>query len=169
MPPTPFPAVPFVRNPPLEFGLLIKQQLYFDRYTKILAPTLDPLRDSRMQMKMKDQEGGVASGEDVLVLETEKGAAKSDTEGEIKRLADVGEIEDKTNEEIGNGGTDEEGEEAQKSAAQDVPSEGDGAGEMVGGMVDARVERAGEGETRQNKKRKKKRKMDRQKDRRPLR
>ncbi|CAN0358325.1 unnamed protein product, partial [Hapterophycus canaliculatus] len=41
---------------PREFGLLIKQQLYFDRYTKILAPTLDPLRDSRMQMQMKDQE-----------------------------------------------------------------------------------------------------------------
>eukprot|EP00904_Undaria_pinnatifida_P014194 jgi/Undpi1/9905/HiC_scaffold_28.g12359.m1 len=40
---------------PREFGLLIKQQLYFDRYTKILAPTLDPLRDSRIQMQMKDQ------------------------------------------------------------------------------------------------------------------
>ncbi|CAN0394724.1 unnamed protein product, partial [Laminaria digitata] len=41
-----------------EFGLLIKQQLYFDRYTKILAPTLDPLRDSRIQMQMKDQDQG---------------------------------------------------------------------------------------------------------------
>lgn len=42
--------------PPTEFGLLIKQQLYFDRYTKILAPTLDPLRDSRVQMRMKVEE-----------------------------------------------------------------------------------------------------------------
>ncbi|CAN0331826.1 unnamed protein product, partial [Ectocarpus sp. 12 AP-2014] len=118
---------------PREFGLLIKQQLYFDRYTKILAPTLDPLRDSRMQMKMKDQEGGVASSEDVLVFETKKGAGKSDTEeGEIKRLADVGEIEDETSGDKNDDGRDEEGEEAQKNAAQDVGSEGDGAGEMVG-------------------------------------
>ncbi|CAM9475069.1 unnamed protein product [Ectocarpus fasciculatus] len=161
---------------PREFGLLIKQQLYFDRYTKILAPTLDPLRDSRMQMKMKDQEGGVASGEDVLVLEseTEKGEAKPGTEeGETQRLAEVGELEDKTNEEVDDGddGRDGEGEDAQKSTAQDqdVGNEGDGAGEMVGGMVDARAETAGGGEARQNKKRKKKRKRDRQKDRRPLR
>ncbi|CBN79882.1 conserved unknown protein [Ectocarpus siliculosus] len=155
---------------PREFGLLIKQQLYFDRYTKILAPTLDPLRDSRMQMKMKDQEGGVASGEDVLVLETEKGAGKSDTEeGETKRLADVGEIEDETNVEIDDDGRDEEDEQAQKRAAQDVGNEFDGAGEMVGCVVDARVESAGGSETKQNKKRKKKRKKDRQKDRRPLR
>ncbi|CAB1114331.1 unnamed protein product [Ectocarpus sp. CCAP 1310/34] len=106
---------------PREFGLLIKQQLYFDRYTKILAPTLDPLRDSRMQMKMKDQEGGVASGEDVLVLETKKGAGKSDTaEGEIKRLADVGEVEDGTSGDIDGDGRDEAGQGAQKNAAQDV-------------------------------------------------
>jgi hypothetical protein len=36
---------------PREFGLLIKQQLYFDRYTRILAPTLDPLRDSRIGLQ----------------------------------------------------------------------------------------------------------------------
>jgi aarF domain-containing kinase len=33
---------------PRQFGLLIKQSLYFDRYTRILAPTLDPLRDARV-------------------------------------------------------------------------------------------------------------------------
>lgn len=45
----------------VEFGLLIKQQLYFDRYTKILAPTLDPLRDSRVKMQMKvEQERDVS-------------------------------------------------------------------------------------------------------------
>ena len=43
---------------PREFGLLIKQQLYFDRYTRILAPTLDPLRDSRIGLQRK------ASGEE---------------------------------------------------------------------------------------------------------
>eukprot|EP00929_Paragymnodinium_shiwhaense_P038832 TRINITY_DN20467_c0_g1_i1.p1 TRINITY_DN20467_c0_g1~~TRINITY_DN20467_c0_g1_i1.p1 ORF type:complete len:316 (-),score=63.43 TRINITY_DN20467_c0_g1_i1:250-1197(-) len=33
---------------PREFGLLIKQALYFDRYTKILAPELDVMADSRI-------------------------------------------------------------------------------------------------------------------------
>jgi aarF domain-containing kinase len=36
---------------PREFGLLVKQQLYFTKYNAILAPTLDPLRDSRLAMK----------------------------------------------------------------------------------------------------------------------
>jgi len=33
---------------PREFGLLIKQALYFDRYTKLLAPELDMMSDSRI-------------------------------------------------------------------------------------------------------------------------
>uniref|UniRef100_A0A7S4RD62 ABC1 atypical kinase-like domain-containing protein n=1 Tax=Alexandrium monilatum TaxID=311494 RepID=A0A7S4RD62_9DINO len=33
---------------PREFGLLIKQSLYFDRYTKLLAPDLDMMSDSRI-------------------------------------------------------------------------------------------------------------------------
>jgi len=33
---------------PREFGLLIKQALYFDRYTKLLAPGLDMMSDSRV-------------------------------------------------------------------------------------------------------------------------
>lgn len=32
---------------PREFGLLIKQMLYFDRYVKLLAPEMDLLRDQR--------------------------------------------------------------------------------------------------------------------------
>ena len=35
---------------PREFGLLVKQSLYFDRYLKILAPNVDVLRDSRVQL-----------------------------------------------------------------------------------------------------------------------
>jgi len=35
---------------PREFALLVKQALYFDRYTKLLAPDLDPLRDSRVAL-----------------------------------------------------------------------------------------------------------------------
>jgi len=34
---------------PREFGLLVKQALYFDRYTKLLAPNLDVLSDDRIQ------------------------------------------------------------------------------------------------------------------------
>ena len=33
---------------PREFGLLVKQSLYFDRYLKILAPGLDVMSDSRV-------------------------------------------------------------------------------------------------------------------------
>jgi aarF domain-containing kinase len=35
---------------PREFGLLVKQSLYFDRYLKILAPNVDVMNDSRVQM-----------------------------------------------------------------------------------------------------------------------
>lgn len=54
-----------------EFGLLIKQQLYFDRYTRILAPTLDPLRDARIQMQMKvvEEEGTSTAGPSTLPSE----------------------------------------------------------------------------------------------------
>ena len=34
---------------PREFGVLLKQSLYFDRYQKLLAPGLDPLRDPRVR------------------------------------------------------------------------------------------------------------------------
>merc|ERR1711976_417561 len=33
---------------PREFGLLVKQSLYFDRYLKILAPNLDVMSDERV-------------------------------------------------------------------------------------------------------------------------
>eukprot|EP00978_Attheya_sp_CCMP212_P038724 scaffold194798_cov44-Attheya_sp.AAC.1 len=35
---------------PREFGLLVKQMLYFDRYLKILAPNLDVMGDSRVDL-----------------------------------------------------------------------------------------------------------------------
>lgn len=34
---------------PREFGFLLKQGLYFDRYQKLLAPDVDPLRDTRVR------------------------------------------------------------------------------------------------------------------------
>ena len=34
---------------PREFGLLVKQMLYFDRYTRILAPEMAVLSSDRMQ------------------------------------------------------------------------------------------------------------------------
>lgn len=35
---------------PREFGLLMKQMLYFDRYTQILAPGLQVFNDSRVDL-----------------------------------------------------------------------------------------------------------------------
>ena len=35
---------------PRAFGLLVKQSLYFDRYLKILAPSLDVMADDRVQL-----------------------------------------------------------------------------------------------------------------------
>jgi aarF domain-containing kinase len=35
---------------PREFGLLVKQSLYFDRYIKILAPNVDVMSDPRVQL-----------------------------------------------------------------------------------------------------------------------
>ena len=36
---------------PREFGLLLKQLLYFDRYTQLLAPTLSVLQDDRVKIR----------------------------------------------------------------------------------------------------------------------
>ena len=46
---------------PREFALLLKQVLYFDRYTKILAPDLDVMSDERMAMNIPRSMGAVAS------------------------------------------------------------------------------------------------------------
>jgi len=44
---------------PREFGLLVKQALYFDRYTKLLAPDLDVLRDDRVVGFDDDRAGAI--------------------------------------------------------------------------------------------------------------
>ena len=36
---------------PREFGLLLKQLLYFDRYTQLLAPSLSVLQDDRVKIR----------------------------------------------------------------------------------------------------------------------
>lgn len=40
---------------PREFGLLVKQSLYFDRYLKILAPNVDVMNDSRVMIGGKER------------------------------------------------------------------------------------------------------------------
>jgi aarF domain-containing kinase len=47
---------------PREFGLLVKQSLYFDRYLKILAPDLDVMNDNRVNGL------GPANGEAVVQI-----------------------------------------------------------------------------------------------------
>merc|ERR1711957_1150009 len=42
---------------PREFGLLVKQSLYFDRYLKILAPGLDVMNDTRVSGIGGEEEG----------------------------------------------------------------------------------------------------------------
>ena len=39
---------------PREFGLFLKQILYFDRYVKILAPTLQIMNDRRIRLGGSD-------------------------------------------------------------------------------------------------------------------
>jgi aarF domain-containing kinase len=43
---------------PREFGLLMKQVLFFDRYQKLLAPDSDPLRDPRLRDYLNSEMGG---------------------------------------------------------------------------------------------------------------
>jgi len=51
---------------PREFGLLIKQALYFDRYTKLLAPDLDMMSDDRIsRFKAPDQVPDALTEEEV--------------------------------------------------------------------------------------------------------
>ena len=45
---------------PREFGLLVKQSLYFDRYLKILAPELDVMNDSRVSGLGEDSSGATS-------------------------------------------------------------------------------------------------------------
>jgi len=42
---------------PREFGLLVKQSLYFDRYLKILAPNVDVMNDTRVMIGGQDMSG----------------------------------------------------------------------------------------------------------------
>lgn len=42
---------------PREFALLVKQALYFDRYTKLLAPELNPLSDERVDLGLSRPPG----------------------------------------------------------------------------------------------------------------
>merc|ERR1712238_93006 len=48
---------------PREFGLLVKQSLYFDRYLKILAPEIDVMNDARVS--------GLIDSTDVEAVEAE--------------------------------------------------------------------------------------------------
>lgn len=47
---------------PREFGLLVKQSLYFDRYLKILAPELDVMSDMRVEMGSIGGRNGLPEG-----------------------------------------------------------------------------------------------------------
>ena len=46
---------------PREFALLVKQVLYFDRYTRLLAPDLDVLNDERLSMNQPPAAAGAGA------------------------------------------------------------------------------------------------------------
>ena len=52
---------------PREFGLLVKQSLYFDRYLKILAPNLDVMSDERVGLGSKSSAASMITPEEVLI------------------------------------------------------------------------------------------------------
>jgi len=52
---------------PREFGLLVKQSLYFDRYIKILAPNVDVMSDSRVALGGRLSGGSESSKEPVVI------------------------------------------------------------------------------------------------------
>jgi len=57
---------------PREFGLLVKQSLYFDRYLKILAPGLDVMSDSRvsaMSVAADGRDGGGNTKAEEIVID----------------------------------------------------------------------------------------------------
>ncbi|GMH99087.1 hypothetical protein TrVE_jg9180 [Triparma verrucosa] len=56
---------------PREFGLLVKQTLYFDRYLKILAPDLDVMGDERVNNLGGGGGGGSRGGGDDAPVEVE--------------------------------------------------------------------------------------------------
>ena len=47
---------------PREFGLLVKQLIYFDRYTRLLAPDLQVLNDERVNLPRSGGGGGGGGG-----------------------------------------------------------------------------------------------------------
>jgi len=51
---------------PREFALLVKQALYFDRYNKLLAPDLDPLRDARVDLGVSASRTAAADAATVI-------------------------------------------------------------------------------------------------------
>eukprot|EP00903_Cladosiphon_okamuranus_P020311 g18636.t1 len=133
---------------PREFGLLIKQQLYFDRYTKILAPTLDPLRDSRMQMQMKDQEGRAAA-ENQQEEDKDMDGVSKDREVETIRDDDDGEEEGPGGEGAVDVDSDvDDGDVDDNVAAGVYGGEGIGAGMKSGAVSQVNVDGSvgGEGE-----------------------
>lgn len=54
---------------PREFGLLVKQSLYFDRYIKILAPNVDVMSDPRVQLGGQERDNQPTLPEREVVIE----------------------------------------------------------------------------------------------------
>mmetsp|Transcript_16521 Transcript_16521/g.19046 ORF Transcript_16521/g.19046 Transcript_16521/m.19046 type:complete len:98 (-) Transcript_16521:28-321(-) len=66
---------------PREFGLLVKQSLYFDRYLKILAPGLDVMNDDRVGLS--------SSKENDMIVNEQAGSLSSNNNNNNDVVIDV--------------------------------------------------------------------------------
>merc|ERR1711865_933294 len=63
---------------PREFGLLVKQSLYFDRYLKILAPEIDVMNDARVSGIGGEEEGNISTN-----IAKVDGSSKTDSDDSL--------------------------------------------------------------------------------------
>merc|ERR1712238_354892 len=63
---------------PREFGLLVKQSLYFDRYLKILAPGIDVMNDTRVSGIGGEEEGNISTN-----IAKVNGSSKTDSDDSL--------------------------------------------------------------------------------------
>jgi len=81
---------------PREFALLVKQVLYFDRYTRLLAPDLDILADERLATNNRADSGAGAVAANVEMIApaasaSSGGGANDDEDGPVITVVPIGE------------------------------------------------------------------------------
>jgi len=68
---------------PREFGLLVKQSLYFDRYLKILAPGLDVMNDERVGLSSSSSAAAAMKGDQSVMGVNGSSSSKSKNNDDV--------------------------------------------------------------------------------------